>query len=111
MRQEAEAAASLGIAAHFTSETELPFSVAGAVRFENQARFHPLKFLKAVSEGLDIYEHTPVASVDGNQIRTENATVTGQAHYLCRAFSLCKRAGLVFYAHAPGAQLCAGASM
>lgn len=78
MRQEAEAAASLGIAARFTSETELPFSVAGAVRFENQARFHPLKFLKAVSEGLDIYEHTPVASVDGNQIRTENATVTAR---------------------------------
>lgn len=78
MRQEAEAAASLGIDAHFTSETELPFPVAGAVRFEKQARFHPLKFLKAVSEGLDIYEHTPVVSVEGNQIRTENATVVAK---------------------------------
>ena len=75
LQQEAEAAASLGIEARLVGETELPFSVAGAVRFEAQALFHPLKFLQAVSEPLTIYENTPVLTVDKNEIRTENYTV------------------------------------
>ena len=75
LRQEAEAAASLGIDARFVGETELPFPVAGAVRFEGQALFHPLKFLQAVSEPLTIYEDTPVLSVDGCELRTERYTI------------------------------------
>ena len=75
LRREAEAAASLGIEARFVTETELPFPVAGAVRFERQALFHPLRFLQAVSEGLDIYEDTPVISVKDHDILTERGTV------------------------------------
>ena len=75
LQKEAEAAASLGIDARFTLDTELPFPIAGAVRFEGQAVFHPLQFMQAVSESLDIYEDTPVLSVDGHQLRTPDATV------------------------------------
>ena len=75
MRREAEAAAGLGIDARFVSETELPFAVAGAVRFEGQALFHPLKFLRAVSRDLEIYEDTPVLSVEDDLLRTKGGTV------------------------------------
>ena len=75
LRREAEAAASLGIDASFVQDTELPFAVAGAVRFEGQALFHPLRFLDAVSRDLEIYEDTPALSVQGDEIRTENGTV------------------------------------
>lgn len=75
LRAEAEAAASVGIRAHFTTDTELPFPVAGAVRFDGQASFHPLKFLRAVSEKVEIYEHTPVLSVEDGLLQTEHGRV------------------------------------
>ena len=75
LRREAEAAANLGIDAQFVEDVELPFPVAGAVRFGGQAMFHPLKFLRAISGELEIYEDTPVLSVEGHTIRTREATV------------------------------------
>ena len=75
LKRESEAAASLGIDARFVTETELPFPVAGAVRFERQAVFHPLQFLQALSEQLNIYEDSPVLSIQSHALRTPNATV------------------------------------
>ena len=68
LQREARAAAGLGIPATFTTDSELPFPVAGAVRFENQAQFHPLLFLKALLDGLNIYEHTPVQLGEGGRL-------------------------------------------
>ena len=75
MHREAEAAASLGIPARFTAETELPFPVAGAVRFDRQARFHPLKFLQSICRSLEIYENTRALSVEGEEVRTPQGIV------------------------------------
>lgn len=61
--KESKAALESGILSSFTTDTELPFSVKGAVYFPNQAQFHPLKFLEAISSLLTIYEKTPVISV------------------------------------------------
>ncbi|HOJ09693.1 MAG TPA: FAD-dependent oxidoreductase [Clostridiales bacterium] len=60
---ETNTAASLGIQAFYLVETPLPFSVKAAVRFDNQARFHPLKYLIALANeipgnGSYIFEHT-----------------------------------------------------
>lgn len=44
LEDEARAAQSLQISARFTEETPLPFEAAGALYFERQAQFHPLKF-------------------------------------------------------------------
>ena len=76
--KEAEAAAALGLPATFVEETKLPFPTAGAVRFANQAQFHPLKFLQAISEPLTIYENTSVQSVEGNQIITTRGRVQAE---------------------------------
>ena len=54
LKQEADAAGTLGIAATFETECELPFRVAGVTKFENQARFHPLKFLSAIAEETEV---------------------------------------------------------
>ena len=78
LHREAEAAASLGIDASFADETALPFPVAGAVRFAGQAQFDPLKFLRAVSEGLAVYEGSPVISVDEREVRTRDAAVRAE---------------------------------
>lgn len=79
MQREAEAAAKLGIPAHFQRKTELPFPVAGAVRFDHQACFHPLRFLQSVSDGLTIYEQSPVLSVEGKRLRLPNGEVEADA--------------------------------
>lgn len=72
---EAEAAARLGLPAELTAHTSLPFPCAGAVRFREQAQFHPLKFLKALSEDLTIYEHTPVKVAEGDILKAGGHTV------------------------------------
>lgn len=78
LRKEAETAAALGLPAFFVEETKLPFPTAGAVRFANQAQFHPLKFLQAISEPLTIYENTSVQSVEENQIITTRGRVQAE---------------------------------
>ena len=78
LEQEAQAASRLGIAADFTRESELPFQIAGAVRFREQARFHPLKFLRAIVDGLDIRENTRVLSVEDDRIHTDRGTVKAE---------------------------------
>ena len=78
LRAEAECAASLGLPASFTEETSLPFPAAGAVRFENQAQFHPLKFLRAAAEPLTIYERTRVQTAEEHRLVTPRGTVAAE---------------------------------
>ena len=68
VRAEAEAAREAGLDASFTTETGLPFPVAGAVRVTGQAQFHPLKYLRAVTADLlarggQVYENTRVVGL------------------------------------------------
>lgn len=66
LKTEVSAARDAGIPAEFVSGediTALPLRAAGAVRFPDQAQFHPLRFLRAVSQDLEIYEGTVVQEV------------------------------------------------
>ena len=76
LMEEAKAAEKLGIRAKFVTETELPFEVKGAVRFENQAQFSPLEFVKKISEELDILEHTQVTEIKENWVVTNRGILT-----------------------------------
>ncbi|QNM04310.1 FAD-dependent oxidoreductase [Qiania dongpingensis] len=78
LKKEAEAAKQAGIDACFTTETELPFKVEGAVCFKNQAKFHPLEFLGAAAEELTVFENSRVFDVDKHQVRTANGSVTAE---------------------------------
>ena len=78
LQDEAECAAALGLPASFTEKAALPFPAAGAVRFERQAQFHPLKFLRAMADGLTIFEHTRVQDVQEHRLVTEHGTVTAE---------------------------------
>lgn len=73
--EEAHAAQSLGLPAEFTLETELPFPIKGAVRFDGQARFHPLRFLEEAAKRVTVYEQTRALEVQGDEIRTDRGTV------------------------------------
>ncbi|MFE2443097.1 FAD-dependent oxidoreductase [Streptomyces sp. NPDC021218] len=69
VRAEAEAASSAGLDASFTTGTDLPFPVAGAIEVAGQAQFHPRKYLLALVEDLVargglVFEHSRVVSLD-----------------------------------------------
>lgn len=78
LQEEAISARKLGIDSEYITETELPFQVKGAVKFANQAQFHPLKFLSAVAENLTIYENTKVLEVEDNILRTNRGEITAK---------------------------------
>lgn len=75
LRKEAEAAGSLGIKASFETDCELPIPVAGVTKFENQARFHPLRFLARMAEEAEVYEQTKVLKVEDGKVETDRGTV------------------------------------
>ncbi|MEU8380675.1 FAD-dependent oxidoreductase [Streptosporangium sp. NPDC048865] len=69
LRAEAEAAARAGLPASFVTESSLPFPIAGAVRVENQAQFHPRAYLLALAEAMTasgalVFEGTRVVGLD-----------------------------------------------
>lgn len=83
LMKEAEAAQRLGLPARFIADPDLPFEVAGAVRFEDQMQFDPYAYLKGlarlVGQSAEVYENTRVLDVEHGepcQVRLERATVT-----------------------------------
>lgn len=69
LRAEADAARAAGLDASFVTATGLPFPVAGAVRVEDQAQFHPLKYLRGLAadiaaRGGRIHEGSRVTRLD-----------------------------------------------
>ncbi|GAB4457080.1 MAG: FAD-dependent oxidoreductase [Armatimonadaceae bacterium] len=91
---EAKAAMRLGLPASLVTETPLPFPVQAAVRFDNQARFHPRKYLLALAENLTgdgsyLFEETRVVDVtegDPCTITTERGTIMAREVILASHF-------------------------
>jgi glycine/D-amino acid oxidase-like deaminating enzyme/nitrite reductase/ring-hydroxylating ferredoxin subunit len=82
VRAEAAAARAAGLPAAFVTTTGLPFPVAGAVRVEDQAQFHPRKYLLAlaadlVAHGGAVHERTRVTGLEEGspcRLTTEHGT-------------------------------------
>ena len=78
LKKEAKAARELGIKAEYLRGDmveDLPFGVMGAVKFEGQAQFHPLEFIKGVVEKLTVYERTKVLEVDEHFVITDKHVI------------------------------------
>lgn len=71
IEDDVKAASSLGIQASYLDDIPLPLAVQAAERFDNQAQFHPLKYLKVLAEtipgeGSHIFEQTEAVNIDDN---------------------------------------------
>lgn len=75
IKEEVEAAKKLGIDAEYVTEVELPFEIKGAVKFNNQAQFNPLKFLKDISSDLIIYENTRALEIKEKLVITNRGNI------------------------------------
>lgn len=96
MEQETEALHQLGFDAVFTTETPLPFSVAGAVRFDGMAQFHPLKFLYGAAKDLHIYEQTYVEKLKGTTAYTSQGVIHARKVIIATHFPFINSHGLYF---------------
>ena len=96
LKLETEAAQKLGIPASFVRQIEIPVSCAGAVRFPDQACFHPLKFLGALSEQLTVYEDTMVKEVEEHQVKTMRGSVKADQIVFAAHFPFINFPGLYF---------------
>ncbi|MFD6885307.1 FAD-dependent oxidoreductase [Streptomyces sp. NPDC059957] len=88
LRAEAGAARAAGLNASFVTATGLPFPVAGAVKVEDQAQFHPLKYLRGlaadiVALGGSIHEGTRVTTLDDGdpcRLTTDSGATVSARH-------------------------------
>ena len=83
----------IGVNAKFTDNLPLPFSVAGAVRFKNQAQFNPLKFISQISKGLNIYEHTKVCELIGTVAITGHGKIKAKKIIVATHFPFINKHG------------------
>ena len=72
VREEAALARELGLPASYVEDTDLPFAVAGAVRFDDQAEFHPVKYVDGLAAALrgPVHEDTRVTGVGSGRVNT-----------------------------------------
>lgn len=94
LEQEMAALEKIGAAVDFVNHTELPFPVAGAIRFPNQGQFHPLKFVKALVKDLNIRESSPVKTFDGSRFVTDQGSVTAEKTIVATHFPIFNKHGL-----------------
>src|ERR687894_2147570 len=69
IQAEAEASRRLGLPASYTETTDLPYPVQAAVRFDDQALFHPRKYCLALAtsipgQGSHLFEMTRATNVE-----------------------------------------------
>ena len=104
---EVGAAARAGLPATFTTEVDLPYPVAGAVRVEDQAQFHPRRYCLGlaaaiVAGGGAIYERCRVLDVDEGEpcrVRTEGGDLAAGHVVLATQLPTVDPAGLFARTH------------
>ena len=96
LENEAEALRKIGFCTEVLDTTGLPFSVAGAVAFENQAQFHPLKFLAETAKNLNIFEHTFVKELKENTAVTDEGSIAFKKAIFATHFPIDNKHGLYF---------------
>lgn len=94
IEKEVAALSRIGVGATFSDACELPFTVAGAVRVNNQAQFHPLKFLLGIAKDLPIYEHTKVVELMPHKAKTNQGEITFKKLIIATHFPILNKHGL-----------------
>ncbi len=74
IKKEFEAAKELGLPVSYINKVPLPFKTGAALMYENQAQFHPRKYLLALADDLDgegsyVFENTRAITVKEGEIK------------------------------------------
>ena len=96
IEKEITALERIGCNAEFCSETELPFSVSGAVKIKEQAKFHPLKFVNSIAKNLPIYENTKILELRPDGAITNNGRIETEKIIVATHFPFINKHGGYF---------------
>ncbi len=96
IEEELKALDMLGYSAKFAGKLPLPFNISGAVLFNGQAQFHPLKFLYGISRNLNIYENTFVRRIDGHTAYTDKGKIIADKIIVATHFPFINKRGSYF---------------
>jgi glycine/D-amino acid oxidase-like deaminating enzyme/nitrite reductase/ring-hydroxylating ferredoxin subunit len=80
IEKEVELARRLGLPASLTRDTGLPFEVLQAMRWDDQAQFHPVKYVAGLAatipgDGCHVFENSRVTDWDPHRIETGQGSV------------------------------------
>jgi glycine/D-amino acid oxidase-like deaminating enzyme/nitrite reductase/ring-hydroxylating ferredoxin subunit len=116
IEKEVEAARAAGLRAEYVKQVDLPWEVAGAIRLDDQAEFHPRRYLLDVAGTIDgqgsyIFERTRATGVDEGspcRVRTEHGEVIAEQVILASHYPTLDR-GLFFARLSPERSYALGA--
>lgn len=94
--REMQALDKIGCKAKFVKHLPLPIKTAGAVCVEEQAQFHPLKFISHIAKELNIFENTKVLELFGNEAKTKNGKITAKRIVVATHFPFINKHGSYF---------------
>lgn len=100
IKDEVETVRNLGLEAELIEKAKLPFEIKLGIKFPNQAKFHPLKYLYKIVEvlkdnGVEIYTNSIVQDTkregQGYEVITENNSIKAKyvvmaTHYPIKSF-------------------------
>lgn len=96
IEREVMAVQKLGLLAEYQKEIPLPFPVSGAIKFKNQAQFHPMEFISAIVNGLNIYENTIVREIKEDVVLTDYGKVYAKKIIVATHFPILNKHGSYF---------------
>ncbi len=96
LERELEALQRIGYPADFVKKLPLPIHTVGAVRFSDQAEFHPLQFAAELVKDLHIYENTAVEQMVGNTAVTQKAKIRAEKVIVATHFPFINKHGSYF---------------
>lgn len=96
IKQEVESARSVGIDAEYIEKINIPLGVKGAVKFNNQAQFNPLRFLKDISKELVIYENTRALKIEENLVSTNKGDIKANHIVVATHYPIMNEPGYYF---------------
>ena len=94
--RELAALDTLGYSAKFVREPSLPLETVGAVGFERQAQFDPLRFAAAIAKDLNIYENTRVLELSERKAITDKGSVAAEKIIVATHFPFINKHGCYF---------------
>lgn len=96
LEEEAACYRMLGLMGEVVETPELPFATAGAVMMQDQAQFHPLKFLAGIAKDLNIREHTFVTQLMPGKAVTDAGAITCKQMILATHYPIDNKHGCYF---------------
>ncbi len=105
IKQEVEITKKIGIDSRFVDHIEIPIKICGAIEFQNQAQFHPVKYANGLAKAIIrnqgmIFENTKVIDIKEDEgkklVLTENYKVEAENIVIATRYPIINIPGYYF---------------